>query len=176
MHVEKSFVDIESMICDVLEIDCESIVSFIAKYDDAAIILKELLKYDEFNPFYVDLNDPSFNGYDKEFIISVNYDGDLFCEKYYRKDGYITPDDGVTFILPGCSDECVSYLYKYRDRFFVVVDFEDETESCGCCKWGDDVSFVASCDDAFSDNCCVMPCLDGNGIVTGYFVTSTIGM
>lgn len=176
MHVGKSFVDIESMICDALEIDCENIVSFIAKYDDAAIILKELLKYDEFNPFYVDLSDPSFDGYDKEFIISVNNDGDVFCEKYYRKYGYITPDDGLTFVLPGCSDECVSHLYKYKDRLFIDVEFEDETESCGCCKRGDYVSFVASCDDAFSDNCCAMPCRDGNGFVTGYFVTSTIGM
>ena len=172
MHVGKSFVDIESMICDALEIDCENIVSFIAKYDDAAIILKELLKYDEFNPFYVDLSDPSFDGYDKEFIISVNNDGDVFCEKYYRKYGYITPDDGLTFVLPGCSDECVSHLYKYKDRLFIDVEFEDETESCGCCEWGGDVSFVASCDDAFSDNCCVTPCRDGNGIVTGYITIS----
>lgn len=172
MHVEKNFVDIESMICDALEIDCENIVSFIAKYDDAAIILKELLKYDEFNPFCINLNGTSFDGYNKEFIISVNDDGDVFCEKYYRKDGYITPDDGVTFILPDCSDECVSHLYKYKDRFFVVVDFEDETESCGCCKWGDDVSFVASCDDAFADKCCVTPCRDGNNFVTGYITIS----
>ena len=30
MHVEKKFVDIENMICDAIEIDCEDIVSFIA--------------------------------------------------------------------------------------------------------------------------------------------------
>lgn len=173
MHVEKNFVDIENMICDAIEIDCENIVSFIAKYDDAVIILKELLKYDGFNPFCIDLSDPSFDGYDKEFIVSFGADGDVFCEKYCRKDGYIIPNDGVTFILPGCSDECVSHLYKYRDGLFINVEFEDETESCGCYKWGDDVSFVASCDDAFADNCCVTPCRDGNGFFTGYI---TIGI
>lgn len=172
MHVEKNFVDIESMICDALEIDCENIVSFIAKYDDAAIILKELLKYDEFNPFCVNLNDTSFDGYNKEFIISVNDDGDVFCEKYYRKDGYIIPDDGVTFILPSCSDECVSHLYKYKDRLYIDVEFVDEFNPCKCNKRGDFIDFIASCDNGFTDNCCATLCRDDNGFVNGYFVTS----
>lgn len=172
MVIKKEFNCIEDIVDDALSIDCDFGFSFITKYTNASIILKELFKQEELTPFLIDISDESFDGYDKEYIISVNNDGEVFCEKFYRKDRYIIPDNGVNYILKDCTDECISHLYKYEDCIFIDVVFEDETESCGCCKWGDDVSFVASCDDAFTDNCCVTPCRDGNGIVTGYITIS----
>lgn len=172
MVIKKEFNSVEYVVDDALSFDCDFGVSFITKYDNAVIVLKELFKYEEVTPFLIDISDESFDGYNKEFIISVNNDGDVFCEKFYCKDKYLAPDDGLTFVFKDCTDECISHLYKHQDCIFIDVDFEDETESCGCCKWGDDVSFVASCDGAFTDNCCVTLCRDGNNIVTGYITTS----
>ena len=136
MLVEKSFIDIESVVENAIEIDCEFGVSFITKYDNAIIILKELLKRDETMPFFIDISDPEWDGYDKEFVISIGNDGEVFCEKFYREDRYLFPEEGVTFILPDCSDECLSHLYKYDDYFYVKVNI---IEPCDCCQ--DDNSY-----------------------------------
>ena len=136
MLVRKSFNDIESIVDEALDIDCEFGVSFITKYDNAIIILKELLGYTELTPFLIDISDPSFDGYDKEFIISVSND-EVFCEKFYRNGKYLSPDDGVVFVLPDCSDECISHIYKYKASFFIDVDINDDIEKCECCEDND---------------------------------------
>ena len=136
MLVRKSFNDIESIVEDALDIDCEFGVSFITKYDNAIVILKELLGYTELTPFLIDISDPSFDGYDKEFIISVSND-EVFCEKFYRNGKYLSPDDGVVFVLPDCSDECISHIYKYKASFFIDVDINDDIEKCECCEDND---------------------------------------
>ena len=161
MVIKKEFNCIKDVVDDALSIDCNFGVSFVTKYDNAVIVLKELFKYEELTPFLIDISDESYDGYNKEYIISVSNDGNVFCEKFYRKDRYIMPDDGINYIFKDCTDECISHLYKYKDCIFIDTDFEDEIELR---------------DDEFIDNCCVTPCRDGNGIVTGYFVTSTIGM
>lgn len=137
MLVRKSFNDIGSLVDEALDVDCEFGVSFITKYDNAIIILKELLGYTELTPFLIDISDPSFDGYDKEFIISVSNDDEVFCEKFYRNDKYLSPDDGVVFVLPDCSDECISHIYKYKASFFIDVDINDDIEKCDCCEDND---------------------------------------
>lgn len=145
MLVEKKYVDLESMLEDALSIDCDFGVTFVTKFENASFILKEILSFSEFMPFLIELSDPSFDGYNKEFIISVSNDGELFCEKFYRKDKYLMPDDGVIFVLPDCSDECISHLYKYNDCFYIEVGFEDcelDENDCECIVHTDD--FVKS--------------------------------
>ena len=44
---------------------------------------------------------------------------------------------------------------------FIDTDLDDETMPY---------------DGGLAEDCCASPCVDRNGIVTGYFVTSTIGM
>lgn len=161
MVIRKKFNCIEDVVDDALSIDCDFGVSFITKYDNAVIVLKELFKQEELTPFFIDISDESFAGYDKEYIISVSNDGEVFCEKFYRKDRYVVPDDGVNYIFKDCTDECISYLYKHQDCIFIDTDLDDE---------------VISCTDELIEDCCASPCLDRNGIVTGYFITSTIGM
>lgn len=161
MVIRKKFNCIEDVVDDALSIDCDFGISFITKYANANIILKELFKQEELTPFFIDISDESFAGYDKEYIISVNNDGEVFCEKFYRKDRYVVPDDGVNYIFKDCTDECISYLYKHQDCIFIDTDLDDE---------------VILCTDELIEDCCASPCLDRNGIVTGYFITSTIGM
>lgn len=160
MVVRKEYENIESMVCDALDICCESSATFIAKYDSAVIILKELLGYEEFVPFLIDISDPLYSGYDREFIITVNDNDEVFCEKFYRNNKYIIPNDGVIFITLDCSDECVSYLYKYTDRFFIEVGFDEGVECCD------------SCDYNGSEFTNVVPCLDDNDFTANHIVIS----
>jgi len=135
--IRKEFEDIEHLVDEALSIDCEFGVSFIATYEDAAIILKEVLSYDdELVLFSVEIGDPSFDGYDKEYIISVN-NGEVFCEKFYRKDRYLYVDEGINFVLPNCTDECMAHIKKSRDSFVVKVDFDDDIEPCNYCSTHD---------------------------------------
>lgn len=161
MVIKKEFNCIKDVVNDALSIDCDFGVSFIAKYTNASIILKELFKQEELTPFLIDISDESFANYDKEYIISVSNDGEVFCEKFYRKNRYITPDDGVNYVFKDCTDECISHLYKHQDCIFIDIDLDDETMLY---------------DGGLVEDCCASPCVDRNGIVTGYFVTSTIGM
>lgn len=128
MVVKKEFNDIESLVSEAIDIDCEFGVSFITKYDNATVILKELLGYTELTPFLIEISDPSFDGYDKEFIISVSNDDKVFCEKFYRNNKYLSPDGGVVFVLPDCSDECISHIYKYKASFFIDVGIDDDID------------------------------------------------
>lgn len=128
MVVKKEYDDLESLVSEATNIDCEFGVSFITKYDSATVILKELLGYTELTPFLIEISDPSFDGYDKEFIISVSNDDEVFCEKFYRNGKYLSPDDGVVFVLPDCSDECISHIYKYRYSFFIDVGINDDID------------------------------------------------
>ena len=137
MVIRKEFEDIEHLVDEALSIDCEFGVSFIATYEDAAIILKEVLSYDdELVPFSVEIGDPSFDGYDKEYIISVN-NGEVFCEKFYRKDRYLCVDEGINFVLSNCTDECMAHIKKSRDGFVVKVSFDDDIEPCNYCSTHD---------------------------------------
>ena len=129
MVVRKEFKDIECMINDAVSIDANDGVSFVTKYDNAALILKELLGYEQLIPYFIQLTDPSWDRYDKEFIISVNNNGEVFCEKYYRNDKYIN-GDGIIFILPDCDEECVTHLHStcYEYDILVDVSFADNTD------------------------------------------------
>lgn len=157
MVIKKEFNCIKDVVNDALSIDCDFGISFITKYDNAVIVLKELFKDGELTPFLIDISDELYDGYNKEYIISVSNDGNVFCEKFYRKDRYIMPDNGINYIFKDCTDECISHLYKYEECIFIDTDFDDD---------------ILSCDDGFVKDCHVMPCLDRNSIVTG-FITST---
>lgn len=131
MVVRKDFKDIESMVDDALSIDSDFGVTFVTKFENATSIIKYIFAFSPFIPFFIQLSDPSFDGYDKEFIISITNDDELFVEKFYRKDRYLTPDDGLIFVLPDCSDECIGHLYKYNDSFYVEVGFDDNESDGG---------------------------------------------
>lgn len=151
MHVEKEYNDIGYMIEDAISIDANNGVSFITKYDNAVIIIKELLGFDYLTPYFIQLTDPLWDGYDKEFIISVNNNGEVFCEKYYRNDSYLN-GDGIVFILPDCSDECVTHLHNTCCEYDILVDvsFADniDFECDGLCG----VKCDTVCVDEFCDS------------------------
>ena len=135
MVLKKEFEDIKSMVIDVLtNIESNNGISFITKYDNATLILKYIFKYGNFDINHVELTSPDWDCYDREFIISV-YDGEVFCERFFKDDRYLLPNDGIDFVLPDCTDECTKHIYSkdYSCMFFVKVNFDesDDDEAFG---------------------------------------------
>lgn len=127
MVVRREFKDIENIIDEAVDIEVDGGVSFVTKYDNAALIIKELFRYEQFVPCFIQLSDPMWDGYDREFIISINDNKDVYCEKYYRDGRYLNNEDGIIFILPDCCEECVSHLHSadYDGSIFIDVNFEN---------------------------------------------------
>lgn len=107
------FNDYEDFACDVAD-KYESIrdeeyndVAVIAKYEEAKQVIKELLciGYDLHS---IEMHDEEWDGYDSEYIVSL-YDNEIWCEPMKRKNGYVTDDSPVIYILDNCSSKVIPY-------------------------------------------------------------------
>lgn len=89
--------------------DIHGTIVYIAKYENAKAIIKELVLND-FEIANIAIEDESSGGYDKEFIVTL-WDGEIWCEKL-RPDwsngkplGY---DADALYILEDCDTCCIN--------------------------------------------------------------------
>ena len=104
-------------------------IAVIAKPDEAKEIFKELvcMGYDICNITYEHID---WDGYDDEYILSMNHDG-IWLEKFKREDGkYLTDESTITYILDNCSSKVIPYC-KGKIVYEVSVGI-DEDDECGC--------------------------------------------
>ena len=117
-------------------------IAVIAKPDEAKEIFKELvcMGYDICNITYERID---WDGYDDEYILSMNHDG-IWLEKFKREDGkYLTDESTITYILDNCSSKVIPYC-KGKNVYEVTVgDYE-----CGC----NDCDECDDCDEGFTVN------------------------
>lgn len=121
-------------------------VSIIAKYDEAAVIIGELVRcgYDIHS---MHLKDPECDGYDDEYIISLCSvdEKDIWCEPMVRENGYIDDESGCIFVMDNCSSNVLSHLnsdYIYEVHVDEFDDYEDNDE---CCCYYDDILGFDEC-------------------------------
>ena len=101
-------------------------IAVIAKPDEAKEIFKELvcMGYDICNITYERID---WDGYDDEYILSMNHDG-IWLEKFKREDGkYLTDESTITYILDNCSSKVIPYC-KGKTVYEVSVGDDD----CDC--------------------------------------------
>ena len=104
-------------------------IAVIAKPDEAKEIFKELvcMGYDICNITYERID---WDGYDDEYILSMNHDG-IWLEKFKREDGkYLTDESTITYILDNCSSKVIPYC-KGKIVYEVTVGI-DEDDECDC--------------------------------------------
>ena len=104
-------------------------IAVIAKPDEVKEIFKELvcMGYDICNITYEHID---WDGYDDEYILSMNHDG-IWLEKFKREDGkYLTDESTITYILDNCSSKVIPYC-KGKNVYEVTVGI-DEDDECGC--------------------------------------------
>ena len=102
-------------------------IAVIAKPDEAKEIFKELvcMGYDICNITYEHID---WDGYDDEYILSMNHDG-IWLEKFKREDGkYLTDESTITYILDNCSSKVIPYC-KGKNVYEVTVVGDDD---CNC--------------------------------------------
>ena len=104
-------------------------IAVIAKPDEAKEIFKELvcIGYDICNITYERID---WDGYDDEYILSMNHDG-IWIEKFKKEDGkYLTDESTITYILDNCSSKVIPYC-KGKNVYEVTV-CDDEDDECDC--------------------------------------------
>lgn len=133
-------------------------------YDGAASLIRELLLYDEVDIGAIDIEPEDFNGYNKEYYITLGKDLLIYVDPAY----YIN-DDGEGIYLNACGDEVFyggdvsSKIIAVNDGVPYEIEIEDELEeeSCGdCC-----------CDCTSCNRCELYEVVDDDGDVIGYSLT-----
>ena len=126
------FEDFSCVIADKFDrLDKENFedIAVIAKPNEIKEIFKELvcMGYDICNITYERID---WDGYDDEYILSMNHDG-IWLEKFKREDGkYLTDESTITYILDNCSSKVIPYC-KGKIVYEVTVGI-DEDDECGC--------------------------------------------
>lgn len=114
---------------------CEKqFITIIAEdYYEAKEIVKNLIIYD-YDMLCVDLEEPQFDDYTKEYLIGVSAD-DFFCIKAYENDSYIRDDCDVAFVSNGANSAVLKSIHAGNYIAFEICS--DELEKYECDKCGD---------------------------------------
>ena len=132
------FDDFEDLACDIAdkfdELNKEEFddIAVIATPDEAKEIYKELLciGYDICNITYERID---WDGYDDEYILSMNHDG-IWIEKFKREDGkYLTDESTITYILDNCSSKVIPCC-KGKNVYEVTVGIDEDDCDCDDCS------------------------------------------
>ena len=74
-----------------------------------------------------------WDGYDDEYILSMNHDG-IWLEKFKREDGkYLTDESTITYILDNCSSKVIPYC-KGKAVYEVTVGIDEDDCDCDDCS------------------------------------------
>lgn len=127
------FEDFSCVIADKFDrLDKENFedIAVIAKPDEVKEIFKELvcIGYDICNITYERID---WDGYDDEYILSMNHEG-IWLEKFkIEEDKYLTDESTITYILDNCSSKVIPYC-KGKNVYEVTVG--DDECSCDECE------------------------------------------
>ena len=145
MYKELIIDDIEELVATVMS-DVENIdiaYRIIAKYEEASAIVKELLQYEETSAYHLEIWDEGWDGYDKEFLITIDNTLAILCEPLYQDGDYLSYDSDKVFIMDGCSQKSVA---DCEDGAVIVVMYSDSIDDkceCTCSECSCDPSSTA---------------------------------
>lgn len=136
----RNFESFEDLAFEVVEkMKCvEDGIDIIALYDDAREIIRELILTGACTVGSMELHDPEWCGYDKEFYITVSkcFDDEwtIWCEPAMRENEteYIYGEADICYLLDNCSSRIIhriksSVLYETS-----IVDEDVEEGICMC--------------------------------------------
>ena len=175
---ELSFYDLDGFCCEISQwfekLDKEELedISIIAKYDEARIIINELIRKD-FNIHSIDLRDEDWEGYVDEYIISLINVGDgneLFCEPMKRDGKYIPDTSTITYVLGNCSSKVIPYCNG--KTVYEVAIGDDEYDKCECSEFDSDKFVMYSKDEDGDMHGFTASKSDGNSYFGYSFYTS----
>lgn len=115
--------------------------SFVGLYDDIVWVIKALLEFEDVCIFDIEINSYEMSGYDKEYLVTLTDEMNVWCEKTYEVDSgeYIYYETGCLLIADDCNKEVLSDAYV-DDAYLVSYDFDENDElecdgNCDCCEY-----------------------------------------
>lgn len=127
------FENVDALVTDVLNTwdkekntDKEFLsVSIVAGYDVAITFLNRIIKKPGTKMSNVKIEHPDINGYKREWIVTVAYDGEVWVqEAYFDGSGYIGSDTDEIIYVHG--DVNSKYVQKNYDSRLIEFDFCDD--------------------------------------------------
>ena len=116
--------------------DGDNDIAIIAKYDEAAHLITELIRMG-YSLHSIELNDVLYNGYDKEYIISLlnlGVEDEIWCEPMLRENGYLNDSSTVIYVMNNCSSKLLTHLDSENIFEVQIGDDADEyTNECDKC-------------------------------------------
>lgn len=126
-------------------------ISIIAHYDVMIELLNGFVKNTDFRLVNIEIEEPSLEGYCKEWVLNIDPDGGIWCEKVYREGygGYLYCEEDVVFVH---EDVDGNFIKKNADEnivLFSIDDEENEDDECDdlSCEGCSDSIYVAKDDD-----------------------------
>lgn len=119
-------------------------ISVVSHYN----IIKDIINYLAKNTGLVlcnlELEEPTYRDYEDEYILTVDSNGEIWCQKAKVDGRYVHVEDNITFVH---SDVNSKFVIINKDECLIEFDFgsEEETvcdrnECCGCCECGNAIA------------------------------------
>ena len=115
--------------------DC---VSAVCHYEIATALLSELIQ-SEISIGQINISDYDWNGYEKEYVITI-MDGNVYCNPAYEmkkdgytRDGYLGSYADVAYIHQDCNSKLLKDFECDKMYEFAVEEFDDVDDNCTCC-------------------------------------------
>lgn len=107
--------------------DGYEVVEFIGFYEDVIAVIKELLSYDDVDIYQVEIEPEDWDGYDKEYIVSIDNERNIWCEKAYQyeHERYIECCSDCTLVADDCNS---AILKKIESEEIYEVSYEPEED------------------------------------------------
>ena len=142
------FEDVHELSVEMLHdaINFSDCVSAVCHYEIATTLLSELIQ-SEVSIGQLDISDYEWNGYDKEYVISL-MDGNVYCSPAYgmKKDGYshnsyLETYADIMYVHQDCNSKILKYIDCDKIFEFAVEEF-DESDDCEeeCLDNSDDIT------------------------------------
>lgn len=107
-------------------------LDFVAKYEDAKGIIRELIGMGYGIAFINEFANPEWDGYNDAFVVSL-LDDEIWCEPVKRDDGYIFIEADVVYIFDDCNSKIIPKIEA--DEVYEVEindDCDGDCEDCDC--------------------------------------------
>lgn len=130
--IEDLFEVADAMYSDIVDNRLEE-VEFIGCYDDISTVLKNLLMFDETSPCFINMVDPEYDDYEKEYSIILDSNMNIWCEKAYIDDVYPIVISEKVYVADDCNPELLENIETCEDRVYEVtygLDNKELEEAC----------------------------------------------
>ena len=126
-------------------------ISIVAHYDVMIELLNSFVKTTDFRLANIEIGEPSLEGYYKEWVLNIDPDGGIWCEKVYREGygGYLYCEEDAVFVH---EDVNWNFIKKNSDKnivLFSVDNEENEDDECDnlICEGCSDSTYIVKDDD-----------------------------